>query len=634
MGTAITPPLIIDKLASGYQPPAYHIDPNIVGLYAKTQADLAQRQADLEQVPSEIAQRQALTQAIQTQTQGVQLDTALKQRNLDAMQKLGGILQQNTTKNADGSTSVNWGNTIGQLATAGYPDYAFDLQQKHLEREKTQTEVAKSQYDLNMAQLNHQALMGGMAGFDNPNIANDPQVVKKYSNFYNQAQQSGSAQGLPTPEDFAKNPAAYTSQFAQKIQNSGQMTAVMAARKQAITDQQASMEQARKTTAQLLENAKTPEDYAAVYNKVNELFPSIFPQLNLRSPDMVNSPALVSFESEAARRAAMPAVDAQKANEQTKVDAADISLKGAQAIEAGTAATKNVAEAGKANVESAVSGQTFKQTFGVDPVTGKPIKPNSPGAAQGGSIVDQWVNGVIDNPDSFKDVPVNLKGIVGSRLVGQNLHIPVPLPSEVANNEASAYKTVAFVNDIRQLLQDPKVANNVGIIAGRVGNLSQKIGADFSNDPQTGQKLQKLRTMLNTLFTSEMKTNVGGRAAEGIMKQFEAASATPDKAMNLLQGSLDATESAAHDILTAGKAIRQGALARGEGPTPPQVNQQNSPQDIKAFASKYYGGNAAAAQRHLNADGTVTIKAPDGRTKKVAIKDVDWYAQHTGARVQ
>lgn len=199
--------------------------------------------------------------------------------------------------------------------------------------------------------------------------------------------------------------------------------------------------------------------------------------------------------------------------------------------------------------------------------------------------LQSWVDQVNKNPDVFAQLPADMKLIVGAKIAQQGRTIPAQLPTEVKNQEANSMISLAHIQNLRALLNDPQLQGSIGPIMGRVSKLETTVGDTLSTDPNIAQKQQDLLTSMNYLFVREGKALFGGRPPEKLMLDLEKNSANPAMGRNFLNGSLDAAQRSAQTAVQQAQAYRYGSAAK-VGTNPSATNSPLSPR-IQQLRQKY-----------------------------------------------
>lgn len=349
---------VLNQIAQGPTP----VQPvDVLGNAAKV-AGIQNQRAQTAETQARIPAIQAQTEQTQAQTQGVNLDNVLKQRNVNAQQALVGLLQKHTQKLPDGSTATDMGNVLGEYRSM-YPDKALELEQKSLEVQQHRSELAQNQFNLASAQQKHLGFSLGTAGFTNPDAAKDPQIVQKYASLYDQAQKDGTVQllGGITPQEFAKNPAAYTPTLVNLTNQSGAKSEALKQGADQVDMRVKQLGQVREAYAQGLQEVSTPEQYAKLYSTLaTQLDPQAFAAANLAPPNTVTTPQAIASAKQGAALAVMAPGDRLKLVQQIQHETN-------QDISARVGANAEAAKAGTAAAEAGVKQTESQQAFGVTP---------------------------------------------------------------------------------------------------------------------------------------------------------------------------------------------------------------------------------------------------------------------------
>lgn len=374
-------------LASG---PAPTQQPDVAGQILgtlKAQQGLKQGAAEIQRTESETAFHKAQSAQLGAETRGVDLENAMKQRSVDAQKTVTQLLQKNTVRNPDGSTSTDMASTLAGLRAAGYPEYAMELEAKNIANQRSAADTGVAQLNLAAGKTK---LAGLRIGLSNIDQAQDPQQrAQIYNTLTQQAQKEGWADQLPaSPQDFAKNPSAYTGALNDIVNSSGSKTEVLQQHKAQIEAKQQSLAQARNQFSNLMQQITDPSQYPLVLEKIRQDNPNEYAQLNLAPANTVRSAQDLQHVKEASIFTQLPPDKQQEALTAAKAQASTAALQGAEA-------TRAQAEAGLASTQAAIARTVLGQNYGVD-LKGNPLPGTSPGASNNAPVVNPPGKGSLD----------------------------------------------------------------------------------------------------------------------------------------------------------------------------------------------------------------------------------------------
>jgi hypothetical protein len=179
-----------------------------------------------------------------------------------------------------------------------------------------------------------------------------------------------------------------------------------------------------------------------------------------------------------------------------------------------------------------------------------------------GSIAAQAEN-VWVNPDYASEIPAESRSSVMQYY--QKAHpgyaFPVKVGPQAAQQELAARNTISTIGWMRQALENPTIAKNIGPIMGRLGELRQNIGTELGLNSQEAALAQEFRTKMSTLLIDEAKT-VAGRIGGPVMKQLQGGAPKVEMDADLLKGALNAVEANAQTTADNVDAQRHGGKAR------------------------------------------------------------------------
>ena len=208
-----------------------------------------------------------------------------------------------------------------------------------------------------------------------------------------------------------------------------------------------------------------------------------------------------------------------------------------------------------------------------------------------------FTQAVLENPDSYFSLPPELKIGVATDLAAQGKPVPTQLPSDLKNRAVSAGVSLAAIQRVRDLLQDPDLAGATGPWQGLKGNFEQKIGDTFFKDAVRASKEQQLRTELANLKFSESKGIFGGRPASQLIEALSNVTASQKMSDPLIQGALASMENNLKQIGNeAGAYSWGGAGGAARGSSGSAATPHYSDAQWKAYADQYFGGDVTKAK--------------------------------------
>lgn len=197
---------------------------------------------------------------------------------------------------------------------------------------------------------------------------------------------------------------------------------------------------------------------------------------------------------------------------------------------------------------------------------------NNPGADEDNvkKIADQVENdptGTLIN--KLVGTDKKLRHQVTNELMARDADIRVLNPSTRQLGE-SAHAIIPKIDDTIKILNDPKIINAMGplgsrwqdFIAGKVGS-SDPLWRNL--DPETIQKINRLRVTIGLTQTGVARAHIGARGSEGLQAKFAALFNTDKMDAKTLQDSLQATR----DFLsTYEKAVYKNKTDSNPAPAP------------------------------------------------------------------
>ncbi len=177
--------------------------------------------------------------------------------------------------------------------------------------------------------------------------------------------------------------------------------------------------------------------------------------------------------------------------------------------------------------------------------------------------VDNWVENLKNNPDSVKELPMKLRGVVGQKFTETTgLPLPTALSGGTKTQETAARNALDGIDFINKAMQNPEIASQIGPIMGRLGNAEQAIGTAVGLSPQAEQLAQELRTRMRYFVFQEGKAVLGGRLPQNLMKALEESSPNVKMDPRMLAGALAGAEGNAQSVLENADKERFGGKAR------------------------------------------------------------------------
>lgn len=271
-----------------------------------------------------------------------------------------------------------------------------------------------------------------------------------------------------------------------------------------------------------------------------------------------------------------------------------------------------IAERKKIASDIGLTGERLQEYLANGKIERPPVTNLSVMNASDPNSVQNALQGVMDNPDSYFELDKNMQAQVRTKMRSQyGLPPPVKLNPDVAKQESSSQIALEHAANLKTLLSDPVVQSRLGPIMGRIGNAEQDIGASAGLSPQDAQKVQAVRTALNYFFMREGRALFGGRPPEKLMEELQKTSPNTKMAVPLMNGAIDqAVQSAKNTILSAEKQ-------RFGGKTRPGFSA--------GYTTGTGGGNAGGQRSYVRtANNGAMGQTSDGK----------WYDTKTGALIQ
>lgn len=193
--------------------------------------------------------------------------------------------------------------------------------------------------------------------------------------------------------------------------------------------------------------------------------------------------------------------------------------------------------------------------------------------------VQSLANMVKNDPSMWFEKTLDEKGmrdIVGRQITASGGQIPSRKPSsEMDKMAVPAAVTVAHVNAILPMLNDPAIQKVLGPVEGRLAKGEELVGMNVPGaTPEETAKIQKFLTNLNYLFFREGKALIGGRPPQKLMEELKKTSPGAQMTMARIKGAIDAVKQGADLAInernnwiygnTPGSAPKPGGGASGE----------------------------------------------------------------------
>ncbi|PWT72891.1 MAG: hypothetical protein C5B60_08905, partial [Chloroflexi bacterium] len=191
------------------------------------------------------------------------------------------------------------------------------------------------------------------------------------------------------------------------------------------------------------------------------------------------------------------------------------------------------------------------------------IEKQKADAEYGPGTIASLAENVWRNPDYASQVPATSRAAVVDYY--QKAHpgyaFPVKVTPQAENQELAARNTIDTIAWMRNALQNPNIAKNIGPIMGRLQDLRQNIGTELGLNAQEAAQAQEFRTKMRTLLIDQAQTLAAGRLGP-VLKQLQQGA--PDVKMDagLLNGALNAVEDTAQTTADNIDAQRHGGKAR------------------------------------------------------------------------
>jgi uncharacterized protein YjgD (DUF1641 family) len=231
------------------------------------------------------------------------------------------------------------------------------------------------------------------------------------------------------------------------------------------------------------------------------------------------------------------------------------------------------------------------------------------GMKYGPGTQEYWVQQLLENPDSVKEMPAELRTAVGKALRSKTgLPLPTALDAQTATQETAARNALDSITAITEALKNPEVKKQIGPIMGRLQNAEEKVGAAAGLSAEAERLAQELRTRMRYFVFQEGKAVLGGRLPQKLMEQLEQSSATVKMNPSMLAGALEGARKNAESVMDNAERKRFGGRMRQRSFRNATPEPDAIPGDVKTLL---LDPNVAAGT-HTLSDGSTWIKNADG----------------------
>jgi len=220
----------------------------------------------------------------------------------------------------------------------------------------------------------------------------------------------------------------------------------------------------------------------------------------------------------------------------------------------------------------------------------------------GPDTAESWAATLYQNPDV--KVPDNLRTSVMKVFRDKyGLPMPSPLEGQTKNQEMSSKATLDNIAWIRNAIQNPEVAKNIGPIMGNLGNVEQAAGSAIGLSPEATQLAQELRTRMRFLMANEAGS-IRARINKQTMDALSQSSPRVNMDADMLKGALSGVEG--NTLTTLDNLDRQ------------RFGGQMRPRDVRGIGGSPVPANVTKALQgasqgiHQLSDGSVWNVNPDG----------------------
>jgi hypothetical protein len=291
---------------------------------------------------------------------------------------------------------------------------------------------------------------------------------------------------------------------------------------------------ATKQGAGVLDSATGQLDYTDKYGK---LTPAVAAQF---SPQFDGSPAAHA----AINRVGMSPAEKQAADQKTS-EMAETIKRDAETNR------HNLSTESNAKLNNAIAGGRLA------------IERQVNGMKYGTGTQEYWVQQLAENPDSIKEMPAELRSIVGQKFkAATGLPLPTPLTGTAATQETAARTTLDNAQWLSNAMKNPLIAGQTGALMGRIGEASQSLGTAVGLSPEAERLGQEFRTRARQFILQDAKAISGGRVTKQVLDQLQASSANSKMDPNIMQGALDGATGNAQQIMDNADKQRFGGQSR------------------------------------------------------------------------
>lgn len=252
------------------------------------------------------------------------------------------------------------------------------------------------------------------------------------------------------------------------------------------------------------------------------------------------------------------------------------------------------------------AGRLHQETIKTDLDRAKFDAEYGPGTAE--SAAEQ----IYANPDSVREVLGKIPAGMYPRVQGilkskYGMPIPVPLEGAEKQKEAAALRTQGDVDWIRNAMQNPNIANNVGALLGNLQNVEQATGVATGLTGADAQMAQEFRNRMRGLIVNEAGAMRSRGVSSDIINGLVQSSPRINMDAKMMLGALDGVEGEVRNTLDTSEGMRWGAgKARPpevRGLRPVTIPQATREALVKAGPGRHQGNDGTWYQ--VNQDGTV-----------------------------
>lgn len=178
---------------------------------------------------------------------------------------------------------------------------------------------------------------------------------------------------------------------------------------------------------------------------------------------------------------------------------------------------------------------------------------NAPVSETDKAALDNFVSQARTSPDSwhniYKEVPPKLKPKFAA--VTADMTIPKGLDKVAENAVRNAQIALKHADSVEQLINNPKVKEHIGPIAGRISEADQLIGTSITGTPEEERLVQALMGMERYLITFEAASVAGSRPSWQLIRYLQGSSPQTKFNESRIRGSLDAVRMSAGNRIDA-----------------------------------------------------------------------------------